>query len=92
MQIPVHVPGLLAASVGDRRRFHVDARTLGDALRAVGESYPALRAHVWDETGRQRQHVLVYLNDQSVTWIDDHASHDLRPGDELHIIQAVSGG
>ena len=90
--IPVTVPGLLADSVGGQRRISVEARTLADALRSLREQRSNLRAHVWDERGAVRQHVLIYLNDESIAWIDDHQSRELRAGDELFIIQAVSGG
>ena len=70
----------------------VEAATLAGALHAVRDSFPNLRTHVWDETGAARQHILIYLNDESITWIDDHDGRALREGDELFIIQAVSGG
>src|SRR3954447_23945885 len=92
MEIHVQVPGLLADSVGGRRRISVEASTLSDALHAVRKSFPNLRTHVWDESGAIRQHVLIYLNDESITWIEHHESRELRSGDELFIIQAVSGG
>jgi molybdopterin converting factor small subunit len=92
MKLPVTVPGLLAESVGRQRRVIVEAKTLADAMRTLRESFPNLRAHVWDESGGVRQHILIYLNDQSITWIDDHSSRALRVGDQLFIIQAVSGG
>ena len=92
MQISVTVPGLLAQSVGGARKVVIEATTLTDALHTLRESFPNLRAHVWDESGAVRQHILIYLNDESITWINDHDARTLRAGDELHIIQAVSGG
>ena len=92
MKLPVTVPGLLAESVGGQRRVFVEATTLAEALHVLRESFPNLRTHVWDETGRVRQHIMMYLNDESITWIDDHESREVRDGDELFIIQAVSGG
>jgi adenylyltransferase/sulfurtransferase len=92
MKVPVTVLGLLADSVGGGRRIALDAETLEEALRVLRETYPALGAHVWDEACRVRQHVLIYLNDESIAWISDHASKTLGAGDELFIIQAVSGG
>ena len=92
MIIPVTVPGLLADSVGGRRKITIEATTLADALHSLRESFPNLRTHVWDESGAIRQHVMIYLNDESITWIDDHRTRALRDGDEVFIIQAVSGG
>lgn len=92
MKIPVTVPGLLSESMGGQRRVFVEATTLAESLHVLRGSFPNLRTHVWDEAGAVRQHILIYLNDESTTWIDDHASRELRAGDELFIVQAVSGG
>ncbi len=92
MNIRVTVPGLLAASIGGSRHFDIEATTLADAISRMKTFSPALAAHLFDEAGAVRQHILLYLNDESVTWIEDHAARELRAGDELFIIQAVSGG
>jgi molybdopterin converting factor small subunit len=92
MRLPVQVPGLLADSIGGSRHCSIEAITLAEALRALRERFPNLAAHVWDESAAIRQHILIYLNDESITWIDDHNSRALRGGDALFIIQAVSGG
>lgn len=92
MNLPVTLPGLLVDSVGGRRKVSIDATTLAEALTSLREHFPNLRAHVWEESGAIRQHVLIYLNDESITWIEHHESRELKSGDELFIIQAVSGG
>ncbi|MGH7177483.1 MAG: MoaD/ThiS family protein [Tepidisphaeraceae bacterium] len=91
MTVQVTIPGLLASSAGHRRHFDVEAETLDGALRALRESHPLLRRHIWDEAGNVRPHVLVYLNDECVKWIDDR-NRPICGGDRLQIIQAVSGG
>lgn len=91
MQIEIHLPGLLADCVGGRRRADVEAETLGGALDALLETQPLLRIHLVDETRRLRPHVLVFYNDTSTKLLP---SLDvlLKPGDRLHVVQAVSGG
>lgn len=92
MKLLVTIPGLLADSAGGRRKFQVEASTLGEALSAVRDAHPNLGTHVWEESGKVREHVLVYLNDESITWMNDPESRPLQRGDELFFIQAVSGG
>ena len=91
MQIEVTVPGLLSESVGGRHRFMLECETLAQALRELSETYPRLHAHVHDAQGKIRQHVLVYYNDLSVSWLDS-LEVPLKQGDRLQVIQAVSGG
>lgn len=85
------VPSLLAAFTGGERSFEVEARTLDGALQAAVERYPMLSRHLWDEDGRQRRHVNLFYNDQALRWMADLA-FPVEDGDEVVILQAVSGG
>lgn len=77
---------------GRRTRFDIDGvATLAQALRAVQQQYPLLRAHVWDDSGTLRRHVLIFHNDQGVKWMPS-LDVPLREGDRIQIVQAVSGG
>ena len=71
--------------------FSITANTLEEALRRLFESYPLLRVHMYDETQRLRQHVLIFFNGESVAWLD-RLDVPVRSGDQLTILQAVSGG
>jgi molybdopterin converting factor small subunit len=76
----------------NRSRFEFDAPgTLDQALRALQEKFPLLRAHVWDDAGRLRPHVLIFLNDQGLRWMQS-LDVPLKHGDRIHIVQAISGG
>ena len=72
MKISVTVPGLLAASVGGAREFDVEASTLAEALEVIRRAQSVLRTHIWDESGKIRQHVLVRFDDRAAArrWYD----------------------
>ena len=91
MQIEVTVPGLLADCTGGRRRFTLEAGTLAEALQRLLMEQPRLRPHLYDEALRLRKHVLIFYNDDNLATIADR-NLPLRPGDRLHVVQAVSGG
>jgi molybdopterin converting factor small subunit len=65
----------------------VEGSTARAAVAALERSYPALRGWVVDEQGTLRRHVKLFLGGAAVSL--DAA---LAPGDELHIIGAISGG
>ena len=69
----------------------VEAATCGAALAAARDAYPGLRRLIDDEVGHRRQHVNVFYNsiDESLIEDLDRAAAD---GDEILIIQSVSGG
>ena len=89
--IKVHVPSLLHACTQEQPTVEVRAATLSGCLDALQHDYPQLRVHLFDQQGQQRPHVLFFLNGENTRWLAD-ADHPLSEGDELTILQAVSGG
>jgi len=89
--VEVTVPGLLADCLGGSRHGSIEADSVDEALKAVVKKYPLLKRHIYDDSGAQRQHVLLFFNGENLAWIKDR-SIPLRSGDRLDVIQAVSGG
>jgi molybdopterin synthase sulfur carrier subunit len=90
----VHLPAALAGYAGGRRRVQVDlpgGGTLATLLAALGDAHPGVRDRVMDERGRLRRHVNVFVNGESVRWLDGLAT-PVGGGDEVWVIPAVSGG
>ena len=69
----------------------VDGDTVNAALAAVFAARPALRGYVLDDQGALRRHVSVYVNGEAVA---DRVrlSDPVRPGDEIYVLQALTGG
>lgn len=91
IEVPINLPALLAHCSGGESRVNVNAETLAGALAGLVEAYPLLRVHLFDQDGAQRQHVLILLNGDSIRWFPT-LERPLNPGDEITILQLVSGG
>jgi molybdopterin synthase sulfur carrier subunit len=91
MEISVTVPSLLRDCTENRTGFTLEAGTVAEALRELLERYPLLRFHLYDDAEQLRRHVLLYYNDQNLAWLPS-LDVPLRPGDELTVVQNVSGG
>ncbi len=91
MPIEVRVPTLLRECTKQQTRFTLEAVTLSDALARLVQEYPLLRRHIYDEAGQQRQHVLIFYNDDNIKWLEG-LDFPLKSGDRLSVVQAVSGG
>jgi molybdopterin converting factor small subunit len=89
MAVVVHLPGPLTSFAGGHSRLSLPApRTVGEALHAL----PAgVKDRVMDEQGRVRPHVNVFVGSESIR-DSGGLERQLSPGDEIHIIAAVSGG
>jgi len=82
----VLLPSLLAAEAGGRNRFALDARTLGDALRALPVANLVL-----DERGELRRLVNVYVDGVDARDRDGLAT-ELAGGEEIRLVAAIAGG
>jgi sulfur-carrier protein len=83
----VILTGSIRQHVGGAGVLEVEGDTARAAVQALEASYPALRGWVVDEQGALRRHVKLYLGGAAVPL--DAA---VGPGDELHIVAAISGG
>ncbi|MET0727192.1 MAG: MoaD/ThiS family protein [Acidimicrobiales bacterium] len=69
----------------------VPGKTVSAALEAYFADRPAVRSYVLDEQGELRKHITVFLNG---TQIADRAgmSDVVGEDDQIHVMQALSGG
>ncbi len=87
----VHLSSVLAKVVQGTHRVEVQGNSLGEALDALLTTPPALKVHLFDESGAFRTHVLCFHNDTNTRWLED-LSVPTQDGDSITILQAVSGG
>lgn len=93
MPITFHIPCYLRAFTEERSQVEINttAATLGEALEALWALYPGVRDRVVTELGQVRQHVNVFVGNESVRYTGGLAT-PLADGAEVFIIPAVSGG
>jgi molybdopterin converting factor small subunit len=91
MAVSIHLPAILAPLAEGTRVVSVDGWTVGTAVRALTQRYPALAPRLIDERGEQYPFVAIYLNDDDIRLVGGFEAtvHD---GDELAIVPAVAGG
>jgi len=89
MAVTVLLPSVLR-DVAAGGRFRVPAATVREALEEVYRRVPALRFHLCEPDGRFRVHVLCLHNGADVRGAG--LDRTVRDGDEIAVVQAVSGG
>ncbi len=90
-KVEVYIPAPLRPYVGNADRVQLEAETVGDAIRALVERYPQLRAQLLDEQGRVRRHVNVFLNDRNVNELGG-LDVQVRDNDRILLLPAIAGG
>jgi sulfur-carrier protein len=88
MSVTVTLPTMLAGLIGGARTVEVEGASVGGVLDDLFRAHPELRVHVLDERGEMRRHVRCF---HGAAVVDD-LGRPVRSGDEVTILQAVSGG
>jgi sulfur-carrier protein len=83
----VHIPTPLRSYT---KQSVVDANgaTLADLFVDLERRYPGIRFRIINEQDKIREHLKVFVNQD----IANDLSAPLQPGDDVHIIAAISGG
>jgi molybdopterin converting factor small subunit len=81
----------MLADVLGEETLRVQASTVAQAMEAAYERIPVLRHHLCDESGGFRTHVLCVHNGVS-TREAGGLKRRVKDGDEIRILQAISGG
>ncbi len=83
----VLIPGGLR-SYTERSEVEVGGTTLGAVLADLERLYPGIRFRIVDEQDRIRRHIRMFVNGAQLRDL----TQPLAAGDELVIVQALSGG
>jgi len=82
------IPSPLHSYTGGERWVDAEGATLNALLTDLDRRYPGIRFRVVDEQDRLRGHMRFFINHEQT--FDLH--HPLQPGDEVLLVQALSGG
>ena len=69
----------------------ISGATAGEALAALTARYPDLKKHLFNEEGKLRSFVNVYLNDEDIRYTGKEAT-PVKDGDTLSIVPSIAGG
>lgn len=93
MAVTFIIPGYLQTFAGGLGEVRIEAApaTLGDALAALWELHPALHDRMLDERGAVREHINVFVGNDSMRFSGGF-SMPVKDNSEILIVPAVSGG
>lgn len=91
MTVTVRIPTALRAYAGHEAKTQVEAKTVGDALSALVARHPALKPHLYEDDGRLRSFVNVFLGDRDVRELGGQDT-PVAEGATVLIVPSVAGG
>jgi len=85
--VKVSIPSPLRSYTG-ADEVEAEGATVAELLDDLDRQYPGIRFRMIDEQGRIRLHMRIFVNRERVSGIEQA----LEPGDDVQILQALSGG
>jgi len=84
----VFVPTPLRSYTGHADEVDAHGSTVAELLADLDRRFPGIRFRLIDEQDAIRPHMRIFVNGEEVHGLDSR----LTPGDEVQILQALSGG
>lgn len=84
----VHIPSPLRSYTQQRDAVAASGATVAEMLADLNRQFPGIRFRMIDEQDAIRRHMRIFVNGEEIAGLDT----PLDPSDEVHIMQALSGG
>jgi adenylyltransferase/sulfurtransferase len=87
----VLIPTPLRQFTGKQDRVEAAGNTVGEVLSALTTEYPDLRKQIFNDEGKLRSFVNVYLNDEDIRYLN-RTETPAKDGDTLSLVPSIAGG
>src|SRR3979490_912836 len=87
----VLIPTPLRQFTGKQDAVSVTGGTVGEVLQALISQYPDLRKQIFNDEGKLRSFVNVYLNDEDIRYLSKDAT-PAADGDTLSLVPSIARG
>ena len=87
----VFIPTPLRQYVDGQDTLEVEGQTVDEVLAQLVEGHSQLRKHLYDDQGRLRRFVNIYVNDEDIRYLQKGGT-TVQASDEVSIVPAVAGG
>ncbi|HEX5481124.1 MAG TPA: MoaD/ThiS family protein [Terriglobia bacterium] len=91
MAVKVIIPTPLRQYTEKRDTIELNAGTVAEALSGLTSKYQGLHKHLFNEDGKLRSFVNIYLNDEDIRYLEKDQT-PLNDNDVLSIVPSIAGG
>ena len=91
MPVKIQIPTPLRPYTDKLDVVELDGATVNELLANLTTRFGGLKQHLFNEDGRLRSFVNVYVNDEDIRYLQKDQT-PLKPGDTVSIIPSVAGG
>lgn len=91
MAIKVMIPTPLRQYTERLDAIEIEAGTVAEALTGLTSKYNGLRKHLYNDDGKLRSFVNIYLNDEDIRYLQKDKT-PLHANDVISIVPSIAGG
>jgi len=91
MSAKIEIPSALQKFVNNQPTVEVDGATVQEAFTNLISQYGELQNHLYDEQGRVRSFINIYLNDEDIRYAKN-LDTEVSQGDTIQIVPSIAGG
>jgi len=85
------IPTPLRQYAGKKDSVEVEASTVAEALTKLTDEHGDLRRHLFNDEGKLRSFVNVYVNDEDIRYLEKDQTA-IKSGDVISIVPSIAGG
>jgi adenylyltransferase/sulfurtransferase len=85
------IPTPLRQFADKKDSVQLQGATVGEVLKSLTGQYSELRRHLYNDEGKLRSFVNVYVNDEDIRYLNKEAT-PLTDGDTVSIVPSIAGG
>jgi len=85
------IPTPLRQYAGKQDAVQLAGQTVGEVLQSLTSQYSDLRRHLYNDEGKLRSFVNVYVNDEDIRYLSKEAT-PLKDSDTVSIVPSIAGG
>lgn len=85
------IPTPLRQYAGGADSVEISASTAGELLTKLTDAHPDLRKQIFNDEGKLRSFVNVYVNDDDIRYLDRNETA-VKDGDTVSIVPSIAGG
>ena len=91
MAIQILIPTPLRVYTNNQDTVEAEGSTVGEILSNMTNEYTELQKHLYNEDGKLRSFVNIYLNDDDIRYLDKQTT-PVKSEDTISIVPSVAGG
>jgi len=91
MPAMIEIPSALQRFANNNASVEVPAGSVKEAMDNLLSQYGGLKEHLFDEQGRIRSFVNIYLNDEDIRY-EQNLDTEVKNGDVIQIVPSIAGG